>query len=172
MSVSAKIHPTLARLLDAPELRVTEAAAQPEVRIIVRHSAASPMMAAATTVPGVAAVQRQFRRVLNASAMRATPSAIRVLATRPDVDLIWLDEPVHTMLDESVPLIQAPQVWQSGFTGKGVRVGIVDTGIDADHPDFANRIAVTRDLTGEGDRDNHGHGTHVAGIIGGEGWER
>jgi serine protease AprX len=83
--------------------------------------------------------------------------------------MIWYDEPVHTMLDVSVPLIGAPQVWQAGFTGKGIKVGIVDTGIDPNHPDFAGRIAQMKDFTGEGPNDNHGHGTHVASIVGGTG---
>ena len=82
---------------------------------------------------------------------------------------MWYDSPVHIMLDVSVPLIGAPQLWQNGFTGKGVTICIVDTGIDLDHPDFAGRIADTHDFTTEGVRDLHGHGTHCAGIAAGAG---
>ncbi len=168
MSASPKIHPTLAAVLDQ-QVGIAEAGAQPELKVIVKHKPFIETLAAAAAVGGVMAVERQYSRVFSGSAMRATPSAIRVLATRPDVDMIWLDEPVHTLLDVSVPLIGTPQVWSAGFTGKGVLVGIVDTGIDPDHPDFAGRIAATKDFTGEGDRDNNGHGTHVAGIVGGTG---
>lgn len=167
MSSSPKIHPTLAALLASPDMAATRGGPAPEVRIIVAHKPFTETMAAAEAV-GVS-VERRYRTLLTGSAMIATPNAIRVLATRPDVEMIWLDEPVHTLLDRSVPLIEAPAVWELGFTGKGVPVGIVDTGIDPDHPDVQGRIKASNDFTGEGNRDNNGHGTHVAGIIGGTG---
>jgi subtilisin family serine protease len=168
MSVPSKIHPTLAAVLET-QLSVAAEGAPPQLPIIVKHKPFVETMAAAAAIGGVMAVSRQFSRVFSGSAMTATPNAIRVLATRPDVETIWLDEPVHTLLDVSVPLIGAPKVWNAGFTGKSIRVGIVDTGIDPDHPDLTGRVLVTRDFTGEGERDNNGHGTHVAGIIGGTG---
>lgn len=168
MSARPKIHPTLAAVLTTGEA-APEAGGPAQVPIIVRHKPFVETLAAAAAVGGVLAVSRQFSRTISGSAMTATPEAIRVLAARPDIDQIWLDEPVHTLLDVSVPLIGAPSVWNASITGKGTRVGIVDTGIDATHPDLVGRVLITRDLTGEGDTDNNGHGTHVAGIIGGTG---
>lgn len=169
MPSPSKIHPTLARLLEHPSFAAAEPTAQATLPVIVRHRPYIETVAAAGAVSGVAVIGRRYSRVYTASAMSATPDAIRVLASRPDVDVIWLDEPVHTLLDVSVPLINGPKMWADGFTGVGIRVGIVDTGIDPDHPDFAGRVSATRDFTGEGDRDNNGHGTHVAGIVGGSG---
>ena len=168
MSATLKIHPTLATALER-EMGVAEAGAPPEIAIIVKHKPFVETLAAAAAIGGVLAVSRQFSRTFSGSAMTVTPDAIRVLAARPDIDMIWLDEQVHTLLDASVPLIGGPKVWGAGSTGKGIRVGIVDTGIDSTHPDLVGRVLVTRDFTGEGATDNHGHGTHVAGIIGGTG---
>lgn len=168
MSATSKIHSTLASLI-VGGVDAADAGSPIQVPIIVKHKPFVETLAAAAAVGGVIAVTRQFNRTFSGSAMTATPDAIRVLAARPDVDMIWLDEQVHTLLDASVPLIGAPSVWNLGSTGKGVRVGIVDTGIDSSHPDLVGRILATRDFTGEGDTDNHGHGTHVAGIIGGTG---
>jgi serine protease AprX len=168
MSTTPKIHPVLAALL-SQEMHVAEAGPLPAVPIIVKHKPFVETLAAAAAVGGVMAVSRQFSRAFSGSAMSATPEAIRVLAARPDIEMIWLDEEVHTLLDVSVPLIGAPSVWNAGFTGKGVRVGVVDTGIDSTHPDLVGRVLVSRDFTGEGEADNQGHGTHVAGIIGGTG---
>ena len=56
------------------------------------------------------------------------------------------------------------------LTGSGIKVGILDTGIDPDHPDLKHAIGHLRDLTSDHDpraRDCTGHGTHVAGILAG-----
>ena len=76
---------------------------------------------------------------------------------------------IEPLLNESVPAQQVPVVWDAGFRGRGVRVAIVDTGVDAEHPDFAGRIAVHADFSDAGEVDDVGHGTHVAGIIAGAG---
>jgi subtilisin family serine protease len=53
----------------------------------------------------------------------------------------------------------------SPFTGAGIVVAVLDTGIDAAHPAFAGVTLVQQDFTGEGNGDQHGHGTHCAGTI-------
>jgi subtilisin family serine protease len=83
---------------------------------------------------------------------------------------VWLNKRVHATLDESVPQVGAPAAWERGLTGAGVRVAVLDTGIDTDHPDLAGKVAVSQDFTGAGVvEDGNGHGTHVASIITGSG---
>jgi subtilisin family serine protease len=53
------------------------------------------------------------------------------------------------------------------FSGAGVKVAVLDTGIDADHEAFRGLSVTERDFTGEGDGDPIGHGTHCAGTIAG-----
>ncbi|MFD9357227.1 S8 family serine peptidase [Streptomyces sp. NPDC060031] len=83
---------------------------------------------------------------------------------------LWLDGRVKASLKESVPLIGAPEAWAAGYTGKGVKVAVLDTGIDVNHPDFAGLIdGTTSFVPGEGVTDVNGHGTHVASTIVGSG---
>ncbi len=79
---------------------------------------------------------------------------------------IWLDGLRKPTLKESVPQIGAPAAWGAGFDGTGVTVGVVDTGVDANHPDLAGKVVAAQDFVGDGhDRDLVGHGTHVAATI-------
>lgn len=64
--------------------------------------------------------------------------------------------------------IQATKVAESSYTGKGVRLAVLDTGLDLAHPDFAGRRIVSQSFVeGEEVQDGNGHGTHCAGIAGG-----
>ncbi|WP_180289378.1 MULTISPECIES: S8 family serine peptidase [Streptomyces] len=54
---------------------------------------------------------------------------------------VWLDGRVGASLDRSTAQIGAPDVWQAGYRGDGVKVAVLDTGVDQTHPDLAGRIA-------------------------------
>jgi serine protease AprX len=155
---NGKINPVLMEAMAAP-------GAPSEHRVIVKYREGVTL----ATRPLAGVVRAQHFSLIPAAAMTVSVDQIGALAADPAVEIVWPDLPVHTCLDVSVPHIHAPQVWAAGFTGRNVPIAIVDTGIDPSHPDFAGRIAAMQDFTGEGPRDNHGHGTHVAGITAGAG---
>lgn len=172
----------------SPYKRPPEVSAFPPeelVPVIVKYSSAS--LLAADLVEGLAlspealarfaeeilkpwreAISHHFR-LIPATALKVRAQELRALEEDPRLEAIWLDKPVYALLDVSVPLIRAPQVWERGFTGKGIKVAVVDTGIDPNHPDFAGRILAFTSFVGGSGEDDHGHGTHVAGIIAGSG---
>ncbi|GAA0334481.1 S8 family serine peptidase [Actinoallomurus spadix] len=85
---------------------------------------------------------------------------------------IWLDRRFKaTKLDRDLEQIGAPAAWTAGATGKGVDVAVLDTGIDATHPDLKGKIAEQQNFATDAKDtvDRQGHGTHVAATIAGTG---
>ncbi len=100
------------------------------------------------------------------SAEKVAPSTM----LEADIAKVWLDSRVNVELEQSVPLIGAPQAWAAGYDGSGVKVAVLDTGIDATHPDLAGKVVSSQSFVeGQEVQDGHGHGTHVASTIVGSG---
>ena len=113
-------------------------------------------------------------------------SEILALAGDPDVQYVSGDALINLTFDPSggaalasspaILEVGAPEAWrQLGVTGKGIGVAILDSGI-APHPDLAGRIVASVDFTSGGSgagivppADPGGHGTHVAGLVAGDG---
>jgi subtilisin family serine protease len=120
---------------------------------------------------------RHFNHI-PAVAGRLARSALAALSRDPNVSFIQIDSPGQGALTVSVPAIGA-DVAKSQFhvTGKGVRVAVLDTGANSSHPDLKSSILPTQHCfthsacppsgTSEGTsaEDDHGHGSHVSGII-------
>ncbi|WP_199432798.1 S8 family peptidase [Qaidamihabitans albus] len=86
------------------------------------------------------------------------------------LEKVWLDGRYRAGLDRSVPQIGAPEVWDSGYTGEGVTIAVLDSGVDESHPDLAGRQRAERNFSGSPTTDDrNGHGTHVASTAVGSG---
>jgi subtilisin family serine protease len=122
--------------------------------------------------------------IFNGLSLRATPQVIEKIASRNDIEIVSEDlsislparlsstplqsDPLYTW---NIKRIKAPEVWDMGYDGSGVVVGIFDTGVDYTNPDLAEKYRGGDnswfDPYGEHDQpyDPSGHGTLNAGII-------
>jgi subtilisin family serine protease len=129
---------------------------------------------------------KEYSWVLNGFSVKL-PNNVSIVAIKaiPGVKAIYPNLKVKATMDDVVPLFGMPVVWQmnsplSGkLDGNGVKVGIIDTGVDYTHADFGSctsqqvlnktcaKVAGGKDLVNNDDdpMDDQGHGTHVAGII-------
>ncbi|MBZ5714954.1 S8 family peptidase [Nannocystis pusilla] len=121
-----------------------------------------------------------FKKSMRGFAGALSPGQLKKLEMRADVEFIEPDQIVTA--DTTQLMDPAGQPWgldridqRTGALdgqyeyfrdGWGVRAYIIDTGIQSNHPDFFNALAMFDAFGGNG-QDCHGHGTHVAGTIGG-----
>jgi subtilisin family serine protease len=152
--------------------------------LIVAYDRTTQRARAKSSVAAAGAVVKTSLPVINSDAVSEPKSqATKVWAAlrRPGSDSspakvsagiarVWLDRKVTASLDRSVPQIGAPDAWKAGFDGKGVKVAVLDTGVDRTHPDLADRVVAEKNFSDADNVDDHvGHGTHVASTIAGSG---
>lgn len=164
------------RLFDVDGLAALHSGSALPLLLAYGKNGASAARSLATA--GNARVTRDIPAV-NTLAVRADMAGRSSLWTRltsggaslsPGIQKVWLDGKCHVADDRSAPQIGAPAAWQAGLDGAGVTVGVLDTGIDATHPDFAGKIVAAQNFTETPSTDDEvGHGTHVASIIAGSG---
>lgn len=126
---------------------------------------------------------------LPAVVLEVDAAGLEALLADPDVVAMEEDRGLPRALAQSVPLIQADQVWARGYRGTGIAVAILDDGVDRSHPAFGGRVVAeacysggtdpARSLCPGGGLVSSGvgaatpcptctHGTHVAGIAAGQ----
>lgn len=118
-------------------------------------------------------ILNEYKTVFNGFSIIASSEIEQHIKDLPYVESVTEDKKVETVDQTSNQIINADKVWtELNSTGRGVVIGIIDTGIDYTHPDLGGGIGATSKVIGGYDFvnedsdpiDDHGHGTHVAGI--------
>ena len=147
--------------------------------VVVLKAGLAPDAAAATARRLGADVRFVYRHALQGYGGTLTAAALAAARRDPDVALVEAAGTVRASGTQPSPPWGLDRVDQralplsGGFTwasnGAGVRAYVIDTGIRYTHADFGGRAVHGTDLsaTPNGGVDCHGHGTHVAGTIGG-----
>lgn len=122
---------------------------------------------------------RQRYQLIPAVALEVDETSLRAIAARRDVVSIEADVGGvgHGItVDESLDLNGVTPLLSVGADGSGMKVAVLDSGIDTDHPDFAGRIVAQACFCSgccpggsNAAEDNNGHGTWVSGILAGNG---
>ncbi len=190
IATALPLHADPADPADRVRVRVVVAVGVPEIstqsnRSLRAEAVVSLRASVVDSLEGATQVQPWGRGPAFAAEIDRTE--LERLSRDPRVRAISIDRGGEGALMESVPLIGADLVRAQGFDGRGVTVAVLDSGIDAKSPDFADRIAAQRcfcdNLDGSGccpngdavqsgngaARDDNGHGTHVSGIVAGNG---
>ncbi len=124
--------------------------------------------------PTPSRITREYQTLFSGVAATVDATVIGEIRKLPDVVAVHEDFEVRSSVADSVPMIGATAVAATyGVTGAGVKVAVIDTGIDYTHPDLGGCFGAACRVIGGYDfvnldsdpRDDQGHGTHVAGII-------
>ena len=117
-----------------------------------------------------------YTHALKGFVFKGSAKGAAALAMNPNVRTVTPDGPIKLLAD-TIPTgvsriranhATASSAYADGFRGAGVKVAILDTGIDLTHPDLVANIDASLGLncmTSGPPQDGHGHGTHVAGIV-------
>lgn len=111
-------------------------------------------------------INREYMNI-KALAVSIPTVAIKGLLNNPNIIAVETDIEVQTTqqtIDWGITRTNAPTAWSSNFTGKGVKIAVIDTGI-AQHDDLSVTGGIAFTSYTASYADDHGHGTHVAGII-------
>jgi serine protease AprX len=152
------------------------------VEVIVRYKQ-TPGSEQETRVQHVGARLHQRLGVVKGIAMTIPVSALPALEADPEIASVHVDHPMRSLDDTTDVATGVSAAWTAGYNGAGVTVAVIDSGINDTHPDLLNsaetksRVVYRQDFTGTsntnssgGKYDLYGHGTHVAGIVGGNGY--
>ena len=137
------------------------------VNVVIQYNSA-PGLLNITKLLSLGGVIHDQYSLIPAIAVQLPAAVVAILSLDPSIAYISPDRQLDGLLDINTASADADMAFQSGDTGAGVGIAIIDSGIYA-HPDVASRIVYSQSFVAKTNADDYGHGTHVAGIAAGNG---
>lgn len=150
------------------------------VKVIVQYRVV-PTAAHYATMQSRGGLLHSKLHMIKGAAFTIPVSALPALEADPEIASVTIDHPMNVTDDMTNVSTGVNSAWNAGYNGAGVTVAVIDSGINDNHPDLRNangtsRVLYHQDFTGTATSnsngaqyDLYGHGTHVAGIIAGNG---
>jgi serine protease AprX len=155
-------------------------ASDPLVEVIIQFRPGAKLTDGIKKVTGAGGLHKSRLDVINGGLFHVPASMLSTLADDPDVTYISADRKTIKLgkLDFIMDATNTTSIINMGYTGQGIGVAIIDSGVKTNHPDLANpgysggsRVVYSQSfIPGLDASDQYGHGTHVAGIIAGNGY--
>lgn len=181
-------------------ISVAPVLSQGSVRVIVKLAQSDPAAFSSaradllTSLSGASVNAASLNWAIPYVALTVDETALASLRASPLVAGVYEDGLNYPELESSIPVINADDAWARGYTGTGIAVAVLDTGVDASHPFFGGRVVAEACFSGVGASDTLcpngqttmigagaaspvrclgmsgcSHGTHVSGIAVGSG---
>src|SRR6202047_3394690 len=176
--ISKRLSPELTRLASRPR----HTSSIQTVKVIVQYRQ-TPGKAHFAKMQNAGARLHAQLHLIRSAAFTIPVSALAALEADPEIVSVTIDHPLNSFDDYTDAAANVSAAWNTGLDGTGVGVAVIDSGINDSHRDLwdstetTSRVVYHQDFTGTpisntsgGHYDLYGHGTHVAGTIGGNGY--
>ena len=175
----SRLSPELTRVLANRNATRTNAT----VKVIVQYKQ-TPVRAHFSKMQNLGGRLQSKLHFIKSAAFTIPVSALPALEADPEILSVTIDHPLNGLDDYVDAAANVSAAWNAGFDGTGIGVAVIDSGINDNHLDLwdstqtSSRVVYHQDFTGTSTTDAtgatvwdlYGHGTHVAGIIGGNGY--
>ena len=139
-----------------------------KIQIIIQINSESDLQKIAELAEQRNAANISEYKIGNLVSLEIPADKIAELSSENSVIKIFPEREVRAFLNESSAQISAQSAYDLNYTGNGIKIAILDTGINAEHEMLRDKVIASASFVNdENSSDFHGHGTHVAGIAAG-----
>ena len=144
-----KVHSSLLAELDGTSQ--AKSSASEKVKILIDAGDEDNLAKIVSEAKSLGGANAQSFRIGGIVSVELPKNKVLELAGNPSINYIYPEQKMKLLLNKAVPQLKASSFWQSGFRGKGVKVAVIDTGVDSAHLMLKGKIAAEKNFSEEAD---------------------